>query len=246
MKAVITFHSIDDSQSVLAFSPALFEKLLDGLDRNNIPVLSLDELLHSDTTHGVALTFDDGMRSIHREALPIIRDRKIKAHLFLSTDAVRNGLGRENSTNAFSDFEMLNWDELSELQECGIHIDAHTCSHPDLRQLSDQEVVSELERSDKIIADRLGHAPRYFAYPFGFVDKRVETLAGERYQACFTTKLAYLNRSNRLSALPRLDSFYLQHGRFAETIFSKSTRGYISARGLLRWGRGLIWNKTHA
>jgi len=246
MKAVITFHSIDSSKSVLAFSPVLFEKLLDGLDRNNIPVLSLNELLHSDTSNGVALTFDDGMRSIHSEALPIIRDRKIKAHLFLSTDAIRDDLGRKKSTNAFSDFEMLNWDELSELQECGFHIDAHTCSHPDLRQLSDQEIVGEFERCDERIKHRLGSAPHYFSYPFGFVDKRLEALSGARYRACFTTKLAYLNRSERLSALPRLDSFYLQHGKFAEEIFSTATRSYLRARGILRWGRGLIWNKTHA
>ncbi|NOX93550.1 MAG: polysaccharide deacetylase family protein [Alphaproteobacteria bacterium] len=246
MKAVITFHSIDSSKSVLAFSPALFEKLLDGLARSNIPVMPLEELLQSATTHGVALTFDDGMRSVYSEALPIIRDRNIKAHLFLATDTVRDGNRGRKKASAFPGFEMLNWDELGKLQDCGFQIDAHTCSHPDLRQLSDQEVVGEFERCDEIITDRLGRTPHYFAYPFGFVDSRLEMLAGRRYRACFTTKLTYLNRSERLSALPRLDSFYLQHGKFAEEIFSTATRSYLRARGILRWGRGLIWNKTHA
>src|SRR5437763_8996597 len=73
MRAILTFHSIDDSGSVLSYSPNTFDKLLLALQRSAIPLLDLGTLLRPETKTGVALTFDDGMRSIFTEALPILR-----------------------------------------------------------------------------------------------------------------------------------------------------------------------------
>lgn len=77
MRAIITFHSIDTEDRVLSYPPVLFEMLLGALEACKLPVCSLDTLLDGKTEHGVALTFDDGMQSVFRYALPAIRDHKV-------------------------------------------------------------------------------------------------------------------------------------------------------------------------
>src|SRR6516164_7287159 len=59
MRAILTFHSIDDSGSVLSYPPRTFERLLLALQHSGIPLLDLDTLLRAETKTGVALTFDD-------------------------------------------------------------------------------------------------------------------------------------------------------------------------------------------
>ena len=246
MKAIITFHSIDDERAILSYSPALFERLLDGLDRSGTPVLPLDALLDPATKRGVALTFDDGMRSVHRCALPIFRGRGLAAHMFLVAGAVEGGFADLRRPKGAPEYDLMNWDEAGELQEAGFRIDAHTYSHPDLRQLPDDAVNEEFARADALIEARLGQAPQHFAYPFGFYDERIERLAGARYRTSVTKRLAYVGAGDRLSALPRLDSYYLRDERRIGDVFSATTRSYIHARGALRWLRGKIWNANHA
>src|SRR6185295_7569616 len=88
MRAILTFHSIDDSGSVVSYPPATFARLLEALAEARLPVCDLDTLLSPDTPRGVALTFDDGMRSLHEHALPVLREHRVPSHLFLATGAV--------------------------------------------------------------------------------------------------------------------------------------------------------------
>ena len=77
MRAVLTFHSIDDSGSVLSFAPVRFAELVESLARSGVPVVAFDDLLQ--LREGIAITFDDGMATLHRHALPVLR-----AHGFMS------------------------------------------------------------------------------------------------------------------------------------------------------------------
>ena len=64
MRAILTFHSIEASGSVVSFDARLFEALLADLIKKAIPIRNLDTLLASDAINGVAFTFDDGMKSV--------------------------------------------------------------------------------------------------------------------------------------------------------------------------------------
>src|SRR5258707_8203499 len=88
VRAILTFHSIDDTGSVLSYSLKTLDRLLLALQRSGIPLLDLDTLLRPQTKTGVALTFDDGMRSVFTEALPILGNHSAPAHLFLTTGGV--------------------------------------------------------------------------------------------------------------------------------------------------------------
>jgi peptidoglycan/xylan/chitin deacetylase (PgdA/CDA1 family) len=234
VRAILTFHSIDESGSVLSYPPRTFNLLLDALDRGSIPILELDELLRPENTCGVALTFDDGIRTVLTEALPILRSHSATAHLFLTTGFVGVSelwFGQLRSTPAF---ETLRWSEIEALQGMGMRIEAHTAIHPDLSQLSDAAVRAECESADEAIVARLGVRPRYFAYPYGRSNARVRDFARSRYAGSVTTDLRMLRREEDSAKLPRLDAHYLRHRLIFNDLRSPHARGYLAFRRALR------------
>ena len=234
MRAIINFHSIDGSGSVLSYPAKTLDGLLGALKRSGIPVVDLDTLMRAETQCGVALTFDDGIRSVFTQALPILKSHGVPAHLFLTTGYV--GL-----TNRWPSqpphaplFDMLSWSEIETLRTAGITIEAHTESHPDLRGLSDDDLCAECERADETILSRLGSRPRYFAYPYALSNARVRAFARQRYVASVAGGTRELGLDEDLSALPRIDSYYLQSEWTYRNLKSIQSRAYILARRTLR------------
>lgn len=238
VRAILTFHSIDDSGSLLSYGARAFESLLAALHRADIPVRGLDELLRPTTRRGVALTFDDGLRSVFTHGLPLLQAFAAPAHLFLTTQAVGADNRWHGQPAAAPTFPMVDWRQVEALHAAGVAIESHTGHHPDLRGLDDAAVVAECARADDAIERRLGRRPRYFAYPYGHHDARVRRLLVGRYGACVTTDLRYLGGRDDLAALPRLDSYYLRTPWTYRDLGSPRTRAYLAARHGLRRLRG--------
>jgi peptidoglycan/xylan/chitin deacetylase (PgdA/CDA1 family) len=233
-RAVITFHSIDDAGGVLSYPPRLFDAFFAALEQRRLPIVDLDTLLAPATERGVALTFDDGMRSVFAAALPILRDHAAPAHLFLATGSVADGAASAGSGR----FEMLDWDTIERLHRGGVAIESHTHGHRDCRTLSDAEIDYECATADALIERRVGRQPQYFAYPFGYHDRRVRGRVGPRYAAAFTTALAPLSRTGDRSRLPRLDAYYLRSPLWYRHLDATPMRGYLLLRRALRIVRG--------
>lgn len=237
MRAILTFHSIDDSGSVLSYPPRLFARLLEGFAREGPPVLDLATLLQATTTLGVALTFDDGSRSVLTHAAPVVRDYAISAHLFLTTGAVGRYNRWPTQAPGAPRFPMLSWPELERLQASGFVIDNHTVTHPDLRQLDDAAVLAECAEADHVIRQRLGCAPEHLAYPYGHTDARIRGLVRRRYRGAFTTELRFLGDAEDTAALPRIDAFYLRSDLLIRTLRFPPMRHYLALRRALRRAR---------
>jgi peptidoglycan/xylan/chitin deacetylase (PgdA/CDA1 family) len=238
MKAIITFHSIDDSGSVLSFSEERFERLLKSLHQSALPVLNLDDLLADDIKKGVALTFDDGMRSLYNAALPILREYDVPAHLYLTTAAIDKDNRWATQPDDAPGFDMLNWDEIEALHATGVVIDSHTHNHPDMRKISRDEMQEECDMADDLIEQRLGRRPQYFAYPYGYKNNSVSDFVRERYKATVTTELRMLNGHEDVANLPRLDSYYLKNNWLQDNLANTAGRAYLSLRSLMRTMRG--------
>jgi len=221
MRAILTFHSIDASASVLSFDPRLFDNLLAELAKKAIPVCDLETLLTPDTDTGIAFTFDDGMKSVFHNALPILRHYQVPAHLFLTTGTVGGSYVQQQPFADIPSFEMLNWQQVEALHLAGVRVECHTHTHPDMRTLTKDQIAEECGRADEMIASRLGRKPRYFAYPFGQHNQMARDFVRNCYSASVTTELRKLRVNEDQAALPRLDTYYLRsraHIRLIDTL----------------------------
>lgn len=240
MRAILTFHSIDNTGSVLSYPTKMFERLLRALQRAGISLIDLDTLLRPETKTGVVLTFDDGMRSLFTEAFPILRGHAAPAHLFLTTGAVGMTNRWPSQPVAAPLFEMLRWREIEALHDAGVHIEAHTANHPDLRRLSDNALQEECDRADETIASILGTRPRYFAYPYGFNDTRVRSFARERYVGSVTADLRMLRQKEDPAALPRLETYYFRKEFLIRNLHTPATLAYVALRRVFREFRSVL------
>jgi len=87
--------------------------------------------LQEDTRPMVAITFDDGYRSVHELALPEMQRRE-----FVGTHYITTGL---IDTEGY-----LPSDLVSDFVDAGWEIGAHTVTHPYLTELTDAEIMNEL------------------------------------------------------------------------------------------------------
>jgi peptidoglycan/xylan/chitin deacetylase (PgdA/CDA1 family) len=125
--------------------------------------------------NAVAITIDDGYRSVYDQVYPILRQHNFKATLFLYTDIIGS------SPNA------LTWDQLREMVDSGFEVGAHTVSHADLTRKykgeSEAEYLKrirlELRAPRKLIYQQLGQEPIWLAYPYGRTNDLVTTMAKE-------------------------------------------------------------------
>lgn len=83
---ILCYHSVDDSDSLVSVRPAAFARQMAYLARLGYVVVGLDEALGT-AQRGtqVAITFDDGYRSVLTEALPILRQHGFPATVFFAT-----------------------------------------------------------------------------------------------------------------------------------------------------------------
>ena len=61
----------------------------------------------------------------------------------------------------------------------GHQIADHTWSHPDLTQLSPEQVYAELLWTIYVIQASIGQIPKYFRPPYGFINNNVRTVAAQ-------------------------------------------------------------------
>ena len=234
MKAILTFHSIDDRGSVLSFPPARFARMITEILDSDVKICTLDQLLSPTIDNALAITFDDGMRSVYSNALPVLKDTNIPSHLYLTTGHVGGKNNWPTQPAGAPAFEMMNWEEIEACVKAGMQIENHTVSHPNLCQLDHQRIEDECETADLSIEKHFGRRPRHFAYPYGLYDARVAGIVGPKYQTCVTTALLPLGRKLRAAELPRLDSYYLQTRRNYRHFFSPTASSYLRLRHWLR------------
>jgi peptidoglycan/xylan/chitin deacetylase (PgdA/CDA1 family) len=133
------------------------------------------------------VTFDDGYRSVHEYALPVLRRLACPALLFVPTDFV----GRTNEFD--SDVEptepMCSWDELADLSRSGVAVQSHGKTHRAFSDISPAERRQEVADSKAALEARLGTPVDVFAYPYGDdadgADDVRAALAESGYRAAF-------------------------------------------------------------
>ena len=136
----------------------------------------------------VLITFDDAGVTLLSGALRHLVGQRIPAVVFVPSDFI-------GATNDFDGEDqpperICSWDELRELAEHGVSVQAHSASHRSLAELGRSESLLELWRSKQVLEDHLRRPVEAFAYPFGNMGR--EPLAIEKMLVKLGYRAAFL------------------------------------------------------
>ena len=196
----LCYHALSDTwHSDLAVTEAQFEQQIRFFVRRGYRGVTFSELERARLAHVpdrmVAITFDDGFRSVLR-ARAILSRYRFRATVFVvtsfvSTDRPLAWPGLDVGSLATPDELMsLTWDDCTDLRQDGWEIGSHTVTHPVLPVLADSALGRELQDSRAAIVDALGEC-RSLAYPFGRADERVaRAAAAAGYESACTLGFA--------------------------------------------------------
>jgi peptidoglycan/xylan/chitin deacetylase (PgdA/CDA1 family) len=239
MRAILTYHSIDDSGSVISVSPERFAHHVAWLASGVVRVTTLEELmsLRADAD-AVALTFDDGFDNFASQAWPRLREHDLPATVFVVTEhAGADNRWGSAGAGGIPAYPLMGWDTLARLREEGVALGSHTRTHASLTQVALARLTDELAGSQETIRVRTGAVATALAYPFGDVDSRVTDAAAAFYRCGVTTELRTLASADSHMLLPRLDMFYFRDPGQIEAWGTSAFRLRLALRAAARRAR---------
>ncbi|KUN00874.1 polysaccharide deacetylase [Streptomyces yokosukanensis] len=245
---ILMYHSVatapNDATRALSVAPEAFAEQMAVIgDQGLTPVTTADLATRWRTgrplpARPVLITFDDGYEGVHRHALPVLARHGFPATLFVSTGWLR---GAEDTGGGLD--TMLDWRQVRELAAAGVEIGGHSHTHPQLDQLGDGVLRTELARCTEIVGDELGTRPVSFAYPYGYSSRRVrQAVRADGYAQALAVGNALARRCQGPYALHRVtvrrstgvEEFErLLHGRAIARAFARDralTKGYALVR----------------
>lgn len=243
-RAILTYHSIDDSGAVVSLPPASFRAHLRNLFERGIDVVDPEELLRSDADDlerpALALTFDDGFANFYSDAFPALAEFHFRSTVFLAAGYCGRSADWRGQAPPVASLDMLEWSRVEELSRLGVRFGAHTMTHPALDRVPFELARAEILESKARIEDRTGRPVTAFAYPFGAMSPAVRELVAESFEVGCSTRLGYLTPRSRPESLERIDVHYLRRLFWFRRLFRRSGSAYLAARGLLRTCRQTI------
>jgi len=238
---VLCYHAVSERwPASLSVTPDAFERQLRRLSRSGFRGATFERAVSQGSdARTVAVTFDDAYLSVFELARPILDEVGFPATVFVPTDyparpgqpMAWDGIDRWLGGPYQRELRPMSWEQLGALAEAGWEIGSHTCSHPRLPSLSDEELAHELVGSRSMVAERLGRPCATLAYPYGEHDGRVVEAARVAGYAAAGTLPGRLPRAQSL-AWPRIGIY---HG-------DDERRFRLKASAAVRWVRGTrLW-----
>jgi peptidoglycan/xylan/chitin deacetylase (PgdA/CDA1 family) len=243
--AVLTYHSLDASGSVVSVTPEAFAAQMSTLAEAGFRGVSLREAVAHREARGVwpersvALTFDDGYANFYEVAAQEIARLGFTATIFVVSGHVGGRNDWAPPPAGLGSLQTLSWSQLAELSSAGIEIGAHTRTHRDLRRLSAPEAQGEINGSRAEIEDHLGRSVETFAYPFGYVGNSSLEIVRREFRAACTTVLRRAGEEP-LHELPRVDMYYLRSPRRLSLLLEGRLDRYLTIRRLARSVRSAV------
>ncbi len=234
--AILVYHSLDPSGSVISTSPAEFRRQMEILAECQAPVVTLEQARH--VPGSVALTFDDGYANFLDHGLPVLQAYRFPATLFVITGHVGGRNDWDARIHGIPTLPMMGWKDLRELVALGIHMGGHTLTHPRLTNVADRGVWAELHYSRRHIQDETGFPVAAFAYPYGDCDLRVRGFAAREYKLACGIRSGFVNGSSEDAfELPRIRSGYFRGNWALRHLFGRAGGAYLRAREWVSRGR---------
>jgi peptidoglycan/xylan/chitin deacetylase (PgdA/CDA1 family) len=197
-------------------TPAAFEAQMKELKDRGVAVIGMQDFLawkRGEKTippHCAVITIDDGYKSGYEVAWPILKKYEYPVTMFIYTEGIKPG--------RYSGGESMSWEQLAEMRDAGVDIQAHSVTHQDLRKppydrltkrrLGQDEyepwLENEVAGAKQTIEQKLGVKVNCFAVPYGFYNEHVKEVAMKAgYVALFTVYGQKLTYGSPLDSLGR-------------------------------------------
>lgn len=124
---------------------------------------------------------------------------------------------------------MMRSEQVLELRNAGMQIGAHTCSHPILEKIPDNQALSEIANSKSVLESLLGESVTLFAYPNGKPDtdysaKHVAMVRQAGYIAAFSTAPGVAMQTSDIYQLPRFTPWDRTRSRYGMRLLANLRR----------------------
>lgn len=203
---VAPYHGRRPERPGLVVHPRSFKRQLLLLRALGYRAIGLDQLAAALAgerlpRRAVVLTFDDGYHGVHDWALPLLRRFDYTASFFLIAedfDATRSAVAERA-------YAVLSRTQVETLLAAGMHIGAHSYSHPRLTELTDEQARDEITRSKAVLERVFGQSISAFCYPYGAHNVQIaQTVAQAGYRCALSTAFGRRHRAAQRYALPRI------------------------------------------
>ncbi|HWE00486.1 MAG TPA: polysaccharide deacetylase family protein [Bryobacteraceae bacterium] len=235
--AILTYHSLDETGSVISLRPADFQSQMAALAASTVRVVPLPDVLKH--PGAVAITFDDGFASFADRAVPVLQRFSFPATVFIVSGYCGGRNNWPTQPCGVPQLPLMSWSALRDLP-AGISLGAHCVTHPNLRALTDRQLEDEVRQSRVEIEQRTSRAVEAFAYPYGAVDARAAAVVRPEFRVACGTRLHFASPSSDPVLLPRLDAYYLKSEWWFRDLLGGTRRMYIALRRAMREARACI------
>lgn len=197
---VLVYHHVSSetppstSVSVEKFKQHL--ELIEKLQLEVVPVTTITDAIKKGSpvsNKWVALTFDDGYRSVFDNALPILQEKGFPFTVFVNPKMVK-------PSKLYMD-----WSQLKTLSDQGVIIANHTLAHENLVRdgLSPEQIVDNILTAEKMIEERLQQSHKILAFPYGEYDAALKKQLSELGFVGFAQHSGAINQTSDITALTR-------------------------------------------
>ncbi|HEV2591709.1 MAG TPA: polysaccharide deacetylase family protein [Gaiellaceae bacterium] len=170
---ILFYHRVSPDRDELGLAPEKFAAQMERLAALGLRAVDVNEAaraLDAGITAGlIGLSFDDGYQDVADHALPVLDRLGFTATVFIATGVTG---GRAHFTWYEQQPPLMSWDTIRALDGGPLRFEAHTVTHPNLLQLSDEDARREITDSKAELEQQLGRRVDAFCYPAGLFGAR--------------------------------------------------------------------------
>lgn len=159
---ILCYHTVGQPEwGVNDVAPAQFRRQIETALNAGFRFVKASEIAKGGAdAKTLAISFDDGLKSVLTDAAPILKDYGLPWSFYPVTDWCEQ-------PEPWLEGKVMNWAEVEQLMNQGAELGSHSVSHPDFGTVDLARTADELGESRETIRRRLGVAPESFAIPFG-------------------------------------------------------------------------------
>ena len=166
---IFVYHRFEDPRysSANTSNTQLIEQF-EYFKNNNYKVVPLDKIYQylkdkkDIPSNWIALTIDDAYKSFYNHGLEIFKKYNYPFTLFVYVEATNKRYG-----------DFMTWNMLKDAKSYG-KIALHSYKHPHLLDLNNTQIIYDTKKAYEIFEKKMGFKPKYYAYPYGEYDQRVQ------------------------------------------------------------------------